>query len=283
MGVKHLVQFVVAAALSAACQGFSSNDATAQTGTAQIQEPFEDLDATPGLSEYEPLSDPELKTGIMLRSAEERNWDLRLKFPISVGLTQFDLGSGIDLDNVSTISVVPRLEFIIPIDDRWTLLPFAGVGGAAALGDRKAVSDENFLWLVTGGLRAQRWQSFSDRYVSVLATEVRYDAALTSRNGLLGDWGSLTGVAELRRSFGAPRDGPRFQAGIYGKGYWFWDPIELEIAGVTPSFLHKQKEFGISLGSSTPYRIWGINLPRVFIGVRLGDRVRSLHITFGRL
>jgi len=283
MGARRLVQLVVAAALSAASQGFSSNEAVAQTGTAQVHEPFEDPDATPGLSEYEPLSDPELKTGIMLHSAETGNWDLRLEFPVSLGLTQFDLGSGVGLDNVSTISVVPTLEFIVPIDDRWTLLPFGGVGGAAALGDRKAVSDENFLWLVTGGLRVQRWQPLADRYVSVLAAEVRYDAALTSRNGLLGDWGSLTGVAELRRSFGAPHDGPHFQAGIYAKGYWFWDPIELEIAGITPSFLHKQKEFGISLGSSTPYRIWGITLPRVFIGVRLGDRVRSLHISFGRL
>jgi len=181
------------------------------------------------------------------------------------------------------VSVVPTLEFIVPIDDRWTFLPFVGAGGAAAVGDRKSVSDQATIGILTGGLRGQRWQPFAGRYVSALTVEARYDAALTSRDGLLGDWGSLTGVAELRRSFGAPHDGPHFQAGIYAKGYWFWDPIELEIAGITPSFLHKQKEFGISLGSSTPYRIWGITLPRVFIGVRLGDRVRSLHISFGRL
>jgi hypothetical protein len=280
--MRRLVQFVIAAALSAACLSFPSNGAVAQTGADPAREPLEDTDTTPGLSEYEPLTDPELKTGIMLHSAESGNWDLRLRFPFSIGLTEFDLSSGIDLDNVSTVSVVPTLEFIVPIDNGWTLLPFAGVGGAGVLGDRKAVSDENFLGLVTAGLRAQRWQPFADRYVSVLAVETRYDAVLTSRNGLLGDWGSLTGVVELRRGFGAPRDGPRFQAGIYAKGYWFWDPIELEIAGVTPSFLHQQKEFGISLGSSTPYRIWGINLPRVFIGVRVGEGVRSFHIRFGR-
>ena len=73
-------------------------------------------DATPGPSEHEFLSDPELKTGIMLYSAESGNWDLRLAFPVSVGLTEFDLSSGVSLDNVATVAVVPTLEFIVPID-----------------------------------------------------------------------------------------------------------------------------------------------------------------------
>jgi hypothetical protein len=269
--------------LAAACQAVSANDAVAQTSTDHVEEPIEDTDATPGPSGYEVLSDPELKTGFMLHSAESGNWDLRLAFPFSVGLTDFDLDVGIDLDSVSTVSVVPTLEFIVPINEKWAFLPFAGAGGAAAVGDRKTVSGQSTIGILTGGLRAQRWQPFADRYVSFFATEARYDAALTSRNGLLGDWGSLTAAVELRRSFGAPRDGPRFQAGLYAKGYWFWDPLELEIEGVTPSFLHNQKEFGISLGSSTPYSIWGIKVPRVFLGVRLGEGVRSLRIGFGRL
>ena len=283
MGVRRLIQLFLAATLWTACQAFSSNDTVAQAGTADVQESLEDTDATPGLSEPEFLSDPELKTGIMLRSAEERNWGLRVIFPFSIGLTEFDLDAGINLDSVSTVSLVPTLEFIFPIDNRWTLLPFAGVGGAATVGDRNSVGGDSVLGLVTGGLRAQMWQPFADRYVSLLTTEVRYDAALTSRNGLLGDWGSLTGAVEFRRGFGAPRDGPRFQPGVYAQGFWFWDPIELEIPGVTPSFVHNQREFGISLGSSTPYRIWGIKLPRVFVGVRLGQGVQSLRIRFSRL
>ncbi len=263
--------------LAAAYQSPASSDAGAETSSAQVQEPSGDTDATPS------PSDPELKTGIMLRSVEERAWGLRLNFPLSVGLTEFDLASGVSLDDVATVSVVPTAEFIIPLDNKWTLLPFVGAGGAAAVGDRETVSGESALGLVSGGLRAQRWQPFAERYVFVFATKIRYDAALTSRNGLLGDWGSLTGAVELRRTFGARRDGPRFQPGVYAQGFWFWDPVELQIPGVTPSFLDNQREFGISLGSSTPYSIWGITLPRLFIGVRLGERLRSLRIRFGRL
>lgn len=236
-----------------------------------------------GSEVYERLSDPELKSGLMLYSAEAGNWDLRLTFPFSVGLTSFDLDAGIDLDNVSTVSVVPTLEFIVPIDGKWTFLPFVGAGGAAAVGDQKPVSGENMIAILSSGLRAQRWQPFAGRYVSVVSVEARYDAALTSRDGLLGDWGSLTGAVELRRSFGMPRDGPRFQAGIYAQAFRFWDAVELEIEGVTPSFLHTQKEFGISIGGSRPVSIFGITLPRVFLGVRTGEGVRSLQLRFGRL
>lgn len=268
---------MVVAGLAAAYQAPASSDAGAQANPAQVQEPSEDTDKTAS------PSDPQLKTGIMLRSVEERNWGLRLNFRFSVGLTEFDLASGISLDDVATVSLVPTAEFIIPLDNKWTLLPFVGAGGAAVLGDREAVSGESALGLVSAGLRTQWWQPFAERYVFVFATNLRYNAALTPRNGLLGDWGSLTGAVELRRTFGAPRDGLRFQPGVYAQGFWFWDPVELEIPGVTPSFLDKQREVGISLGSSTPYKIWGMTLPRVFIGVRLGEGVRSLRIHFGRL
>jgi len=282
MRARFLIAFV-AAALSAAGPGIAAPRAAAAPGVADAKEPPADGGLPLGPDTYELLSDPELRTGLLLYSARSGNWDLRLRFPFSIGLTSFDLNSGIDLDNVSTLSVIPTLEFVVPLDDRWTFLPFIGVGAAAAIGDHKPVSGENTIGIVSGGLRAQRWEPFAGRYVSVVSIEGRYDAALVPRNGLLGDWGSLTGAVELRRSFGAPRNGPRLQAGVYAEAFRFWDPLELEIEGVTPSFLHTQKEFGVSLGSSRPVSVFGFTLPRVFLGVRLGEGVRSLQLRFGRL
>ena len=247
------------------------------TGCAHLQESAQD--AVP--ARVRP--DPERSTGILLRSLEGRDWGLRLRLPLSVGLTEFDLGSGTALANLSTVALVPTVELIVPLDESWTLLPFAGLGAAVQVGDRDLVGGDEALWLATGGLRARRWQPFAERYAFVLESDVRYDAALTRRNGLLGDWGSLAAAVELRRAFGAPRDGPRFEGGVYLQGIWFWDPVELEIAGVTPSFVDHQREIGISLGSTSPYKVLGITLPRVFIGVRVGDGLRSLRLRFGRL
>jgi len=274
---------LAAAALSAGCQGVSTDAAATRKGGEHVEGHPAPKDAAPDPSGQERHTDPELETGLMLRSIDDGNWGLRVAFPVSIGLTDFDLDTGISLDNLATVSVVPTLEFIVPIDDRWTLLPFVGVGGAVALGEQAATSGENAIGLMNGGLRIQRWQPFAERYVSVLTMETRYSATLPRRDGLLGDWGWLTGAAEIRRSFGASHDGPRFQAGIYAQAFWFWDPIEFEIEGVTPTFLHNQREFGISLGSSEPFSIWGINLPRVFLGFRVGGGVQSVQIRFGRL
>jgi len=281
METMRLPMHIVAAVLWAACHALAAPGALAGTGAA-AGTPAGGADAPPPDAPAVD-SDPELKTGLMLYSAEDGAWDLRLAFPFSVGLTSFDLDTGVSLDNVATVSVVPTLEFIVPLDRKWTLLPYAGIGGGAAVGDHKPVSGEGVLGLVSGGVRVQRWDPFAARYVSVLSAEARYNAVLSSRNGLLGDWGSLTGAVELRRSFGAPREGPRFQAGVYAQGFRYWDAVELEIPGVTPSFLHRQWEFGVSLGSDTPYEIWGVTLPRVFLGVRTGEKVHSLYLRFGRL
>ncbi len=287
MGTTRLWGLVAAAALSAACQAPVADTAPAGPDVAVVVAPES---AAPPAQETAPesaapdlRSDPELQTGIMLRSPEGRRWGLRLAFPAAVGLTDFDLKTGFSYDNVTTVSVVPTLEFIVPINDSWTVLPYFGFGAAGAVGDHKPVSGENLLSVVSTGMRLQRWRPFGERYVSVIAAEVGYDAVLAGRNGLLGDWGSVTAAVELRRAFGPPRAGPCFQAGLYAQGFWFWDPVELEVEGIAPHFLHNQREFGISLGGSTPYKLWGLNVPRVFIGVRIGEDVRILRVRFGRL
>ena len=114
----------------------------------------------------------------------------------------------INLDSLATVAVAPPAEFVVPIDNRWPLLPYLGAGGIAAVGERKAVGEESALGLITGGVRAERWQPLANGDVFVLASEVRYDDALTSRYGLLGDWGSLIAGVEVRRALGPPRDGP---------------------------------------------------------------------------
>lgn len=100
---------------------------------------------------------------------------------------------------------------------------------------------------------------------------------------MLGDWGSFDAAVEVRRDFGAPREGPRFQGGLYVQVFRFWDPVELNIAGVSPEVVENQAEFGISLGSTSAFRLWGIVLPRVFIGAFDGDGVSGVRIRFGRL
>jgi hypothetical protein len=66
-------------------------------------------------------------------------------------------------------------------------------------------------------------------------------------------------------------------------GISYWDPIELEINGVTPTSIDNQLELGVSLGSTSRFEILGIAIPRVFIGFRFEEDLQSVYIRFGRL
>jgi hypothetical protein len=269
--------------LAAACGVPATYEKTPVGSFHPIQDSQQDL--APVQSESDVSIDYEhlLDTGIMLRSPEE-GWGAHLTFPVRIGWTRFDL-SNISLDQVASLSVVPRVEFIMPLDEsrRYTLLPFVGLGGALQAGDGDLIGGNNAIGLATGGVQVMRWQPFAERYTSIFSARARYDAALTSRNGLLGDWGSFDLVAELRRALGEPGDEPRFEPGIYAKGIWYWDPVELEITGVTPTLVDNQLEFGISLGSTSRFEILGITIPRVFVGFRFEEDLQSVYIRFGRL
>jgi len=224
-----------------------------------------------------------LDPGWVLRSHERGDWGVSLQLPVSVGWTSFDLRQGLSLDQLATLAVVPTAEFVFPLSDTWTLLPFVGAGVAWQTGAAELVGDNEVIGLATGGVRATRWQHFARRYWFGLMGQVRYDAALTRRNGLLGDWGSLDAAVELRRDFGAPREGPRFQGGLYVQASRFWDSVELEISGVSPSLVENWREIGISLGSTSPFKLWKIPLPRAFIGAFAADGISGVRIRFGRL
>ena len=65
-----------------------------------------------------------------------RKVGLYFKAPVSVGLDTFDyddvLGAA-DLDNVSFLSVNPGIDIEIPINDIWSLRPYASIGHGQAL------------------------------------------------------------------------------------------------------------------------------------------------------
>lgn len=71
-----------------------------------------------------------LTQGIVLRDHRGRSWGVSLLLPINIGITSFTLDGNFSLSSLSTLGIVPTGEFIIPINDRWTIQPFAWLGVA---------------------------------------------------------------------------------------------------------------------------------------------------------
>lgn len=215
--------------------------------------------------------------GWTLRSLEEHPWGVRLLLPVTVAFTDFDFGEGEALDSLTTLSVVPTGEFLFPLGEKWMLRPFFGLGGAWLIDTHHEIA------IMTTGLRAEYTQPIGTHTLARVLPRVRYDANLNRPDGLLGDWARVDVAFELRRAFGHGQ-GRRFQPGIYVQAFWYFDDIDLDdVPGVTPDVTENQLELGVSLGSTTPYKILGIPLPRVFLGYRFNQDLQAFVISFGEL
>lgn len=224
-----------------------------------------------------------LDEGVVLSPHADGSWGAQLWFPTTVSWTRFDFSTGISVDDLAVLALQPTLELVIPLSDTWTLLPYFGPGFALQNGGEELAADNTLLGVVSGGLRATRWQRAGSRTWLGLIGEVRHDSALTREDGLLGDWGSLKVAVELRRDLGRLGPGLRLQGGLYFQALHFWDPVQIEIVGLTPEEVSDQIEAGVSLGTARPFEVLGLELPRVFLGVRQGDDVTSFLVRFWRL
>ena len=60
-----------------------------------------------------------------------RTVGIEMRFPVTVGLDHFpldDLGGSVNPKNLANVSVTPSIYFEIPMNERWTLLPFVAAG-----------------------------------------------------------------------------------------------------------------------------------------------------------
>jgi hypothetical protein len=223
-----------------------------------------------------------IPVGITLRSPEDHAVGLRLRLPVTVGISDFELEEGLSPDQLKTVAFVPKLEFVLRLDDEWTLLPYLGLGGAWLLDEQKTIG------IISSGVRAELWHPFAEHYVLGFFPGVRYDVNLTRRDGVVGDWGRFELPLELRRTFGrldqdSPEPSPRFQPGLYMQAFHYWDPIELQVPGIAPATVDDELELGFSLGSTPAVRVLGLPLPRVYIGFRAGDGLQGLRVRFGQI
>ena len=59
-----------------------------------------------------------------LQEADSKNWGLKLLFPVTVGLNEFDG----EYEDIALVSLVPGISLIYPVKENWWLKPFLQVG-----------------------------------------------------------------------------------------------------------------------------------------------------------
>jgi hypothetical protein len=217
-----------------------------------------------------------IKSSFSLRSEEEHPWGLRLTLRPTVGFFDFRTSDSDRFDlptSVGSLSVLPGVEFRVPVTSNWRLDPFVEAGPAMEF-ERNTVT-----WIyglgthsradfsVGGGqlllfntlLWAGNWESSispSDDFVVIEATlEWRYPIRWT----LLGNPTSL---------------------GPWLRGEFYVDTLRIQPPEGEGVDVTQRYEVGLTWGPVEKVKKWGMPIPRVGLAVRFGQRELGYRLIF---
>jgi hypothetical protein len=219
------------------------------------------------------------------RSSEEDRAGWRLTFPMTFGFYDFDRQDVLDSDlrdSVATVSVVPGVEFMVPVRTHWLLKPFAEAG---YVWDREGGADAA---IYSAGIRS-RFDFQGGGFDMVLGNGLNYalvdsagsagrdamvavEAAFTASH-LFGRQGKGSGQGQ-----GPGRSQADFEPYFVGRVYFGGEDQPLPSEGANTLV---QYEAGMTFGSRGPMKLWKIPLPRLGVGYVFGHDLAALRVVFG--
>jgi hypothetical protein len=213
----------------------------------------------------------------MLRSPEEHPWGLRLRVPISMGVYGLELGDlleDFDLDRVKVLTVVPALEFLIPLNEHWTLKPRQDLG----LG-KDFHGGELILIAATGvqGVYIRPWKSL----VFTFCSGVKYSLSESSGGLYDDDFARLEIGLDTLIPFGLDVGQRRIDFSLYALGRHYFRELVFGQVLEEPIVIEQEYEVGITFGSTPKPRIWKFSVPRLLIGYRFGENLRGIRLKLG--
>jgi len=208
-----------------------------------------------------------------LLAVGDRPWGLDLTFPVSLGFYNLDTASSVGdvLARVSTVSVAPGVEFLVPVSRRWTIKPYGEVSlGMTTAGETTEVQ-------YAAGVRA-RGDYASGPYHLAAGLGAHYASARASHVDI-GDYTTLEAGLDIQRRLGFAFGGGEASAGIYGIGRWFPD-LRIQGAGDRVFDVTRVLEVGVSFSTAPELTLLKLKLPWVALGYRFGDMFKGIRLSF---
>lgn len=205
-----------------------------------------------------------------VRGLEDHPWGLRITFPVT--LSSYRITALTDLDEfiagAEAVSIIPGVEFQLPVGRRWQLKPFAEVGiGSSTSGDTEALFGAG---MKTRGAyspgRSRVTLGGAAVYKQPATSRTEYDGYSRLEFGIDGQWplGFSLGSRSAR-------------GGVYGIARRFFD-LDLEQLDEQPIELKRQYELGLSFSADPPVRLWKAEFPWFGLGYQFGEVTRGVRL-----
>jgi hypothetical protein len=215
-----------------------------------------------------------------IRKLENHPWGLKLTFPLTLGLADFDFGDILEIDlpdSVQTISLVPGVELQFPVGKHWVVRPYGEVGGGMHL------SGGQFTWVAAAGLRSEGIIP-REQFTYRMTGEATYAGQLGSKDGEGQTFGVIRAGFEAQHplwfSMGG---GEKATGGLYARGFFYFDQLRFARIYKDPIDLETQWEVGVTLGRPMPFKWWWVKIkhPRFGLGYRWGRDFWAVRLVLG--
>jgi hypothetical protein len=200
-----------------------------------------------------------------------------LKFPVSVGLNRFDLDNPLDAadpDNISFLSVNPGIDIEVPVNDAWSLRPYASVGYGRALGS------DGSAWSYWGGIKS-RYSFKASKLNWHLLNQVGF-AGYTPNEGPSDVILPVMAGLQFEHPVGKPADQADQKMLHWHVAYWrFGNNLEFDSIVSDANAIKDQWEIGAALARrESPIRIWFLKFDRLGLGYRVSSDGALKGVTF---
>ena len=172
-------------------------------------------------------------------------------------------------DQLVTLSAMPGVEFIYPVNDSWYLKPFLEIGGG-----RDFSAEENFALTQLGVRSLSRWD-LNERWAFRLGAALRWAGEYQFHSEDRTAFGIVDIGSDIRRSvpwriFDQPANVGAYY--LYQRFLPRWTFGEADDWEGRAIELH---EFGLSLGVERGRRMLGIPVKRVRVGCKKGGQLQG--------
>lgn len=213
---------------------------------------------------------------IQLQSPDGHPFGIMLRFPITIGFFDFKiedvLATGLPED-VATLALVPELTFEIRVQDTWWLRPFGGLG----LGKDFQGGALSVIYVL--GVRSIAIWPWHANHIR-LANRLIHSGYTNEDIDFVDDFGIFETGVDLRRGLSINVGQHEIDGSVFGINYLYLVSPRL----LTETFaldLTTSWEFGVTFGTTTPWRVIGIRMPRVGVSYRFGSGPGTLRIIIG--
>ena len=212
-----------------------------------------------------------------LQSVDDESYGIKINVPVTIGYFDIETSDIINdglPDNVSTYSIVPGIEFAVPVSVDWQLSPFADYGFSTNNENNETYS------IYAYGLKS-RYTFSINQYQLILGNNLLYAKQKSDDGTNDSDFASFETGLDFRL--------PEFKVfnthladfSFYYINFRYFDDLKFLRPAKRPVDVVIQNEIGFTFGVKLQEKYRYLDIPRIGLGYRTGDGLSVFRIVLG--